>query len=294
MSRLAGAKVMLTRATGFLGKYIDQAVQSEGGLVFHVSRQLGSDLLDPLKAVEAAIVSTPDIIIHLCSGRSYGELGALSMREELLMAMNVIHAAQLTNAKLVMVSRVWPVLARENQAPFALASLLRAYGAQYNLPWVWVLVPTLYGPGAVEGAVPAILSAFGESAKESTGKCALPGTGKEPIGLLFAADAAKAVVLAAASRLKSDIIQLPESQHLEAQALSAQLVSVCGYAGNISWNPELPAFPEPDGAEQGEVKSLGWKPEKPLKDGLLATATWYVQIQEALKPPAATEALIPA
>jgi nucleoside-diphosphate-sugar epimerase len=207
------------------------------------------------------------------------------------MGMNVIHAAAIGGAKLVFVSKAWSELSRENEAPFALGSMLRAYAAQYKLPWVWLLVPDLYGPGELPKGdtmrpVATILETFAKSAMEGSGKAVLPGTGKESLGLVFAADAAKAVVAAAAGRQKADILQIPETDTLEAQALAAQMVEATRYPGQISWDPEQTGFPASADMPKDGAKGLGWKAETKLQDGLQATVRWFVQVQEALKPKA--------
>lgn len=292
MNSLSGARVLLTRATGFLGQYVQAAVETEGGLVLPVSQSLGYDLRNAAQALQSVMVGNPDIVIHLSScKRQSDETAGTIFRDEIEMGMNVIHAAAVARAKLVLVSKAWPALSRENDAPFALGAMLRAYAAQYELPWVWLLVPDLYGPGEMPNGDPTrsvanILGTFAQSAKEGTGKVVLPGTGKESLGLLFAADAAKGIAQAAACALKSDVVQMPEADTIEAKALAAQMVGVSGYPGQISWDPERPGYPAAAGISKDGAKAISWKPETSLKDGLQTTVRWFVQVQEALKPKA--------
>lgn len=293
MKSLEGAQVLITRATGFLGKYVQASVEAEGGLALPISKSLGYDLRNSVEALQAVMLGKPDIVIHLASARKHGDHNTASLfRDELEMGMNVIHAAAIGGAKLVFVSKAWSELSRENEAPFALGSMLRAYSAQYQLPWVWLLVPDLYGPGEMPNGdcsrpVANILGTFAKSAMDGGGKAVLPGTGKESLGLLFAADAAKAVVAAAAGRQKADILQLPESDTITAAALAAQMVVASGYTGQISWDPERSSYPTGPDLPKDGAKGLGWKAETTLKDGLQATVKWFVQVQEALKPKAA-------
>jgi len=292
MDRLSGARVLITRGTGLFGKYIHAAVEAEGGLPLAIAKSLGYDLRNAAEALQAVMLGKPDIVIHLTSGRRHGDHNTASLfRDELEMGMNVIHAAAIAGAKLVLASKAWSELSRENEAPFALGSMLRAYAAQYKLPWVWVIIPDLYGPGELPTGdatrpVANILETFAKSAMEGNGKAVLPGTGKESLGLLFAADAAKAVVAAAAGRQKADILQIPETDVLEAQALATQMAGVCGYAGQISWDAERPGYPVSADLPKDGAKGLKWKAETTLKEGLQATARWFVQDQEARKPKA--------
>ena len=57
----------------------------------------------------------------------------------------------------------------------------------------------------------------------------------------------------------------------------AELVKeVCGFRGNIVYNPEMP-----DGTPQklldiARMKALGWVAKTPLRQGILQTYQWYV------------------
>jgi nucleoside-diphosphate-sugar epimerase len=290
MTILSGARVLITRATGFLGKYVTAAVSTEGGETLPVSRSLGCDLRNPAMALETVLLGHPDIVIHLCSARRWtdGTAGDL-FREEVQMGLNVIHAAACAQAKMVLVSKAWGALSRENDAPWSLGSMLRAYAAQYKLPWTWIVVPDLYGPGEMPNGDPSrpvanILGVFAKSAKEGTKKAVLPGTGKEPLGLLFAADAARGIALAAASALKSDCVQMPETDKLEAEKLAAEVVGVSGYPGEVSWDASKAGYPCATSLDPAAIEALGWKPQMALKDGLAATARWFVETQSGKKP----------
>lgn len=289
MNSLGGARVLVTRATGFFGKYVQAAASAEGAEVLSVSKSLGYDLRIGQEALEATVLAAPDIVIHLASARRHTDQTAGTLfRDEIEMGMNMIHAAAVVKAKMVFVSKAWAAMSRENEAPFALGSMLRAYGAQHKLPWVWTLVPDLYGPGETPNgdptrAVANILGSFAKSAKEGTKKVVLPGTGKESLGLLFAADAAKAVIAAAAGRHKADIVQASEADILDAASLAAQMVAASGYPGEIAWDAAKEGYPVAAGLGKDGAKSLGWKPETSLKDGLKSTIRWFVKSQQPAK-----------
>ena len=65
--------------------------------------------------------------------------------------------------------------------------------------------------------------------------------------------------------------------------LAETIQQVVGYQGKISWDTS-----KPDGTlrklmDVGKLKSLGWKPEIGLKQGLIRTYQWFVEHQDQFR-----------
>lgn len=297
---LKAARVLVIGGTGFLGQYVCHEVEAAGGEAISVSRRRGYDLRNEADALSVLLLSKPDVVVHLAG--TVGGIGANAaapatfFRDNMLMGMNVVHAAALARTRLIMVGSVcsypkdavppfkeealWNGHPEETNAPYgiakrALLAMCRAYRKQHGLSFGYVIPANLYGPGDRFGesghVIPALIRRFFEGKDKGLKEVVCWGTGKPTRSFLFVHDAAKAIALAAASLDDDDPVNLPGSSEISIADLAALVAKLCGYAGKITWDPSKPDG-QPRRALDGAraEKLLGWKPKISLEDGLRA------------------------
>jgi nucleoside-diphosphate-sugar epimerase len=145
-------RVLVTGATGFLGKFVVRELKTAGYEVSETSKSLGYDLRNEAEALTSFWLAKPEIVVHLAKAPGNSpETRAMSYRDTTMIDLNVVHSAALARAKLVTV--VPPsvmsgisMLNGEAQAKSGLLSVVSHYEAQYGLQSRPVLLSELYGP----------------------------------------------------------------------------------------------------------------------------------------------------
>jgi GDP-L-fucose synthase len=306
--KLRGARILVTGATGFLGRYVMAELSALGAEPIPLSKSKhGIDFRNEAEVLEAVLYTRPDIVVHL-AGKTGGIAAheaqpAFFFRENLTMGMNVVHAASVGRAKLVAIGSAssypedcavpfkeedfWngapePTSRPEGIAKKALLAMMQAYRKQFRLSFAYLVPADLYGPGektqeeessVLSAMIERFLDARERGLKETA--CCW-GTGKMSRSFLFVADAAKAVALAAAE-LDHDLpVNLPGSPEIQAADLAVQVAKAVGYEGKIVWDaskPEGPLRRVLDGTRA--KKLLGWTPETSFQEGLKAAVDWH-------------------
>jgi GDP-L-fucose synthase len=310
--KLSGARILVTGASGFLGQYVVHELKAQGAETFPVSRKFGFDLRNEAESLMAMLEIHPDIVVHLAA--KAGGIGAnlvapaTFFRENMLMGINVVHAAAVARAALIMVGdatsypRECPTPFREESfwtgfpepaaAPYAIAKkallvMCQAYRKQHGLRYAFLAPTNMYGPldhfeEGTSRVIPALIRRFIEAQEENRAEVVCWGTGKALRSFLFAVDAARAIA-ASVGVDHDDVVNLPGGPEVSVADLAALVARSCGYNGRIKWDPTKPEGQlrrVVDGAKA--KKLLGWSPTTSLEDGIRATVDWW--LTEGRKP----------
>lgn len=314
--KLSGARVLVTGATGFLGKYVMPALAQLGAEAIPVSKSLGYDLRNETEALQAVLIGKPDIVVHLAA--TVGGIGAnmaspaTFFKDNIQMSMNMVHAASMAGAKLVMVGTIcsypkhcptpfreenfWNGYPEETNAPYGIAKkaihvMCEAYRKQHQFRYAYLVPCNLYGPFDTfdekkSHVIPAMIRRFVEAEEAKAPEVTCWGTGKATRSFLFVADAAKAIAIAAADLDSDQIVNLPGSEEISMKKLADLIGKLAKYKGEIIWDPK-----KPDGQPKRAVDGsrarqlLGWAPEIHLQEGLEQTIEWYKEAYEPAKAP---------
>jgi nucleoside-diphosphate-sugar epimerase len=295
---ITGRRILITGATGFLGRALCAAAVERGADVHGVARRLPED---PVAGVhyeaidlvdEPAVASLlhrvrPDVVLHLASevsgARAVGHVAPM-LRVNLVGAVNVLLAAQAsTRPRVVMAgSMEEPDLGDADavpQSPYAAAkwaalAYARMFGALYALPVVHLRVFMVYGPGQRDTGklVPYVIRALLD------GTAPQLMSGAREIDWVFVEDVAEAFLLAAvADGIDGRSYDVGSGRLVTVRSLVAELADVLG----TDVEPVFGAVPD-RALERVRVaqiaataSELGWTPRVPLRVGLERTVDFY-------------------
>ena len=314
MGKLDGAKVLITGATGFLGRFVARQVSEEGAQVIPLSKRLGYDIRNEAEFLQALVYDKPDIIIHLAA--TVGGIGAnmakpaTFFRDNMLMGMNVVHAASIAGCKLVNVSTTcgypkhckvpfreedfWEGFPEETNAPYGVAKkalqvMCQAYRKQYDLHYAYLVPANMFGPGdnfdeKTSHVIPAMIRKFAEAAQAGAPEVTCWGTGKATRSFLYATDAAKAITIACTELDSDKIVNLPGSDEISMKALATLVAKVTKFKGTINWDATKPDGQPRRALDGARARALlGWAPDTTLETGLQATVDWYLEDRKSRK-----------
>ena len=307
-SFLGGARVLITGGTGFLGREVVIRLANKGATVETVSRRTGVDLRNAAETLATFVSFRPDVIIHLAAkvGGIIANMNSPGsfFYENMLMGMNVVHAAHLCKARTLMVGTVcsypkdcpvpfkeetlWEGYPEPTNAPYGIAKkallvMLQAYRKEYDLRFGYLVPTNLYGPGDnfndnSSHVIPALIKRLFNAKQVRRSQVECLGTGRVTRSFLHVCDAADAIAAAAANLDDNEPINLPGGPEITMAGLTTLVARLIGYEGEVRWD-----ISKPDGQPRRLVdgtrakRLLGWAPSRSLEEGLKSTINWYLQ-----------------
>lgn len=306
MSSLAGARVLCTGGTGFLGVHVCRELSARGAKIFPVSRRIGYDLRNEGEVLSAVLAVQPDMIVHLAA--TVGGIGAnmdspgTFFRDNIMMGVNVIHAAAVARVKVIVAGTLcsyakfasipfkeedfWNGFPEETNAPYGMAKkvllvMCQAYRKQFGLPFGYVVPCNLFGPEdnfhpRTSHVIPALIRRFVEAKEEDKESITCWGTGNATRSFLYVKDAAQGIVQACEKLDYDGPVNLAGTNEIKVQKLSEMVAQEVGYTGKIEWDPSKPDG-QPRRCVDGTLakKILNWAPETSLETGIAETVKWY-------------------
>lgn len=302
-----GKRVLVTGASGFIGRNVVIFLKSLGATVLEPSHRV-FDLTNQNEAFHLFEVFKPiDLVIHLAAAwMGIGRTAvnpAKSFFDNLTMGVNVIDACQArNNTKVVVAGSVCaypqnaPVPLREHNLSYgdpeptngpyglakrALLTMLQAYAVQYGMPSAYLLMGNTYGPNdnfdlETSHVIPALIRKFSTAKINNTPEVEIWGTGGVSRDFMYVTDAAAALVMAGARVCKPDPINIGSGEEVMIAWLASRMKEAVEYTGSIYFNRDKPEGQKRRLLNIDKAKELmGWTPLVPLSDGLRATLYWY-------------------
>lgn len=302
-----GRRVLVTGGSGFLGRWVCEALAAEEGAEVTAPRSAQHDLRDAAAVERLFAQARPQVVIHLAA--VVGGIGANRkspgrfFHDNALMGIQVIEAARRHAVeRFVCVGTVcsypktppipfreedlWNGYPEETNAPYGLAKRMllvqmQAYRDEYGTRGAFLIPTNLYGPGdhddpETSHVIPGLIRRFIEARERGDGHIDVWGTGAATREFLYAADAAEAIVRAAAVCDDVDPINLGSGHEISIRDLVTRIAGLVGYAGEIRFDAS-----RPDGQPRRCVDSsraeriLGWRARTSFDEGLAHTVDWF-------------------
>ena len=299
-------KVFVAGHRGMVGSAVCRALglAGFGNVVTRIHAEL--DLLDP-RAVRAFYeAERPDVAV--IAAARVGGIGANSaansrfLYENEMIALNTVWAAAEAGVKRLLFlgsTCIYPRLAPQPIPEDALlTSALEKTNEGYALAKIsglklcefirrerglcyHSLMPTnLYGPGdnydLVGGHVlPTMIRKFEEARLRGDATVPLWGTGKPLREFLHVDDLAKACLFALNLENPPDIMNVGSGEEVSIRELAETVRVATGCSAELVWDSSKPDGTPRKLCDTALIRSLGWKPQIPLKDGIVRTVDCY-------------------
>lgn len=308
-------KVLILGHRGMVGSAIHREMKDTRGVetVITISKSK-LNLLDQSKVHKFIKKTNPDLVI-LCAARVGGisanaRFPANFIYENSMIVSNVIHSCFKSGVKRLLFlgsSCIYPKFAKQpikeeyllsgllepTNEPYAIAKILgiklcESYSSQYNLDYRAVMPCNLYGPGdnyhpSNSHVIPGLINKFHEAKEKNSKFVSVWGTGKPRREFLSVSDLAKACIKICKlnkSKYRKLInnqshINIGSGEDITIKELSLMIAKIIDFRGKIKFDKNKPDGTPRKLLDVRLIKSLGWKPEIDLFNGLKATYSSY-------------------
>ncbi|NOT00775.1 MAG: GDP-L-fucose synthase [Phycisphaerales bacterium] len=309
-------RVCVTGGAGFLGRALCRRLRSAGCTSITIPRRAEYDLTDSFAVRSLLEDCRPDIVLHLAA--EVGGIGANRQNPgrffyaNMAMGLHLIEEARLFGVeKFVQVGTVcaypkhcpvpfreetiWDGYPEETNAPYGIAKkallvMVQAYRRQYGFNGLFVIPVNLYGPGDncdpdSSHVIPALIRRLTEAKDSGARSVCCWGSGRPSREFLYVDDAADAIVRAARVVNDSEPINIGTGVDIRIAELAGLIAELVGYDGQIEWDTT-----QPDGQPQRRLdvsralRTLGWRAETSLREGLRRTIDWWQEQRQPVDP----------
>ncbi len=302
------SRIFVAGHRGLVGSAIVRRLAAGGyhNLVARTRQEL--DLTVP-DAVNRFFAETRPEFAFLAAARVGGILAnntypADFIRDNLLIQANVIDAAYRHGvAKLVCLgsSCIYPKMAPQpiredyfltgpleptNQA-YAISKIAgivmaQSYRKQYGFPVISLMPTNLYGPEdnfdlESSHVLPALLRKFHDAKSSNAPEVTLWGTGTPRREFLHVDDFADAALFLMQNYDSGEIINVGTGEDIPIAELGALVGEAVGFKGRIVFDTTKPDGTPRKLLDVTKLNGLGWRHQRPLRDGVAATYEWYVR-----------------
>jgi len=300
--------ILVTGATGFLGKRVCRLLEREGLDFVRASLSLGTDLRDSSATVELFERVRPTYVLNCAAfvgGIQFGlkhpvELfqNNLSIMQNLLSAAHISGVKRLVNpisncayparAKLFKEEEFWDGPLHETvmvygfvRKAFWIGSW--SYAQQYDMDIINIILSNMYGPDdhfeeERSHALGALVMKFVEAKRRNSPFVNVWGTGTPVREWMHVDDGAQAMVRSMGVPRTVDPINIGVAEGISILDMAVLIKDKVGYGGEIRLDPS-----KPDGAPYKTVDGskgealFGWRPTISFDAGVTETVSWYLQ-----------------
>jgi len=304
-SSLTGKRILVTGASGFLGRHLLPFLLQGWENVCGVSRR-DYDLLDPNQVRRMFEEKKPQILVHLAA--YCGGIGAnrrypadFYYRNTLLTALTFDEAARSGVEKMVYTmggcsypaearspideSQMWDGYPQAESAPYSTAKKMGlvasdSYRRQYGLVSTVLIPGNMYGEydnfhAADSHVVPGMIRRCYEARRAGAREITMWGSGTPVRDFVYAGDVAAVFPWFLENFSETGPVNISSGTATSMRELAETVAAVTGYSGEIVWDTS-----QPDGQcvktfDVSRLASLGLSCPTPLRAGLERTARWF-------------------
>jgi len=309
LTALKNKKILVTGATGFLGKRIVKKLEEKGISYVAASLNLGNDFRDLEQTKNFFEKEKPEIVIN-CAAFVGGIKFGLEHTGEIffnntLMSTNLIEASRLTGVERYVnpisncsypdvVSKDfkedewWDGPLHESVLAYGLvrkASCVNAwaYHRQYQMNFINLILPNMYGPGdhfeeVRSHALGALVRKIVEAREKNLPTVTIWGTGKPIREWLYVDDAVEVILKTLTIKPFIEPINIGVGKGISIADLAELIKKEVSYQGQLVFDTS-----KPDGAPYKIMgvelcqKIFNWLPTTDLKQGVKKTIDYYYQ-----------------
>lgn len=295
---LAGKTVFVAGHRGMVGQALVRRLAQENVTLLTATREQ-LDLRDQA-AVNGWFAKHRPQIVFLAAAKVGGILANDTLRgafiyENLMIATNAIHAAQINGVEKLMFlgsSCIYPRMApqplQENamltgpleptNEPYAIAKIAgikmaEAYRSQYGADFISVMPTNLYGPGDNyhpdhSHVVAGLIRRFHEAKQSRAPEVLVWGTGTPRREFLYVDDMADACVHLMKTYSDAGLVNIGTGHDITITEFARVVAETVDYRGRIVFDPSRPDGTPRKWLDVGRLAALGWHSRTQLDDGL--------------------------
>ena len=300
--------ILVTGATGFLGKRVCKKLEEQGISFNRTSLCLGVDLRDQKQTLELFERTKPSCVLHCAAytgGIQFGLKHTAEMfRNNLLIALSVLEACHIHEVKrlvnplpncsypakatLFREDEYWDGPLHDSVSSFAgarKASFVgaQAYAKQYGQDTINLLFSNMYGPEdhfdeERSHAMGALITKIVKAKRENIPQVVVWGTGTPVREWLHVDDAAEAMVRAMNIPATNDLLNIGVASGITIREMAERIKSEVGYEGELVFDTtkaDGDPYKTVDGSKAEAF--FNWRPEIDLEKGIHETVKWYLE-----------------
>lgn len=174
--------------------------------------------------------------------------------------------------------------------PYALAKiagikLCQAYAREFGANYISVMPTNMYGPGdnfdlQNSHVMPALMRKVHEAKLAGRSEVVVWGSGKPRREFLHVDDMAKATRFLLENYNSPEIVNIGSGEDVTIRELAELICDVVGFRGELVFDSTKPDGTPRKLMDVSKLKSMGWSPTIPLRDGIEQTYRWYLETAE--------------
>jgi GDP-L-fucose synthase len=166
-------------------------------------------------------------------------------------------------------------------AKIAGLKLCQAYNREYGANFISAMPSNLYGPNEnfdleTSHVLAALLRKAHEAKTKRARELIVWGTGAPRREFLHVEDAASACLFLLEKYDSPEIINVGSGEDVSIRELAELICDVVGFEGELAWDKTKPDGTPRKLLDVSKLRSLGWKPAIPLREGIAQTYDWFL------------------
>jgi GDP-L-fucose synthase len=303
---LSDYRIVVTGATGFLGRHLLPRLQQRAGanrVVGLSSRDY--DLMDPVQVARMFDEQRPEVLVHLAAysggiGINRACPADFYYRNTLLTALAFQAAATRGVTKMIYPmggcsypakavspvdeSQMWEGFPQPDSAGYSAAKKLaivasQSYRTQYGLNSIVVVPGNMYGEydnfrESESHVIPAMVRRYYEAKQAGAEQIVMWGSGSPRRDFVYAGDVAAAMVDLLERYDESEPINISTGSSTSIRELAELIRELTGFPGEIVWDTSKPEGQAIRIYDVKKLNALGLTCPTPLPEGLEKTIRW--------------------
>ena len=300
--------ILVTGATGFLGKRVCKKLEEMGKPFYKTSLSLGIDLRNETEVFDLFEKIKPEYVLHCASyvgGLQFGLKHPAEMfRNNLLMTINLFEACKKYNVKrlvnpisncaypgeatLFKEDEFWDGPLHESVLVYGMARKMSwvgayAYAKQYGVDTINLILSNMYGPEdhfeeERSHAMGALIMKMVKAKQNNDPEVIVWGTGKPVREWLYIDDGAEAMIRAMDIAAYEQPINVGTAIGISIKDMALAIKEIIKYEGQLTFDTSKidgAPYKTVDGSKGKEV--FGWGPSIKFNEGVRKTINWYLE-----------------
>jgi GDP-L-fucose synthase len=173
-------------------------------------------------------------------------------------------------------------------AKIAGIKLCQSYARQYGKNFISAMPTNLYGPHdnydlRNSHVLPALIRKVHEAKQAGAKNIAVWGSGNPRREFLHTDDLADACVFLLEHYDQPDLINVGCGEDVTIRELAETVCNVLGFEGTLEFDPTKPDGTPRKLLDIQKIKSLGWSPKIPLREGIANAYDWFIKNQSTAR-----------